>query len=65
MSARFSCVTLVMVGFSLDLLRAVISYWTKSHLKSNQKSTMELFWENSQRAKDSGYFRKTALLHMF
>ena len=38
-SPRFPCVTPVEDSFSSDLLRAIISYWTESHLESCQTST--------------------------
>ena len=59
-SPRIPCVTPVIKSFSSDLLQALISYWTESHLESCQTSTMELFWENSQRTKDLNYFREKA-----
>ena len=48
-------------SFSSDFLRTMMNYWTESHLESCQTSTMELFYENSQRLKDVDYFRKKAL----
>ena len=56
LSPRFPCVTPVMESFSSDLLRAIISFWTKLHLEFCQISTMELFCEDSRRAKDVDYF---------
>ena len=32
--SKISCLTPVMESFSSDLLRAIISYWTRSHLES-------------------------------
>ena len=48
-SPELPCVTPVVESFSLDLLRAIISYWVESLLESSQTSTMELSWENNQR----------------
>ena len=42
MTPRFPCVTPVVERFSSELLRAIITYWAESHLKSCQTSTMEL-----------------------
>ena len=64
-SPTFFCVTPMMESFSSDLLRVIISYWTKSHLESCQTFTMELFGENSQRPKDINYFRKKGPPQMF
>ena len=47
-------------NFSSDLLRAIMNYWTESHLESCQASTMELFCKNSQQPKDVDYFCKKA-----
>ena len=65
MSPGFPCVTPLMESFSSDLRRAIISYWTDSHLESSETSTMELFYENSQPPKDVNYFSKKALPQMF
>ena len=63
-SQRFPCVTPVLESSSSDLLRAIIGHWTKSHLKSCQTSTMELFYKKSQWPKDIDYFRRKAPLQM-
>ena len=60
MSLRFLCVTPVMESFSSDLLQAIISYWTGSHLESYQTSMMQLFCENSQRLKMSTFSAKNS-----
>ena len=57
-SLRFPCVIPVMESFSSDLLQAMISYGTKSHLESCQTFTMKLFSKNSQRPKEVDYIRK-------
>ena len=64
-SPRFPCVTPVMESFSLDLLQAIKSYWTESHLESCQTSAMELFCENSQRPKSFDNFRKNTPSQLF
>ena len=64
-SQRFPCVNSAMESFSSNLLRAIISYWTESHLEYCQTSTMELFSKNSQQAKDVDYFHKNTSPHMF
>ena len=48
-SRRFPCVTPVLESFSSDLVRATISYWAVSLLKSCQTSSMEFLCKNSQR----------------
>ena len=58
MSPRFPCVTPIRESFISNLLRAIISYWTESHLESYQTFTMELFCKKNQRPKDVDNFRK-------
>ena len=58
-SPRFPCVNPVMGSFTLDLLRATVSYWTKlKQIEFCQTSMMKLFCENSQQLKDVNYFCK-------
>ena len=64
-SLRFPCVTPVLKSFSSDLLRAMISYWEESHLKSCQASTVELSCKNNQRFQHVDYFRKKAPPYIF
>ena len=47
-SSWFSCVNPVVKSFSSDLLQAVISHWTESHLEFCQTLTMELSCKNNQ-----------------
>ena len=63
-SQKFPCVTPVMESFSSVLLLA-ISYWMKSHLKSCQTCTIELFSQNSQQPRDVDYFCRKASPQMF
>ena len=46
-SPRFPCVTPVVEKFSLDLLRAIISYWAGSHLEPVKHSVKHLRWSSS------------------
>ena len=55
MGRRFPCVNPVMENFSLDLLRAIISYWTESHLelcqlprRSSSANTAQKSWTISK-----------------
>ena len=56
---RFPCVNPVMENFSLDLLRAIISYWTESHLELCQLPR----WSSSTNIAQKSWTISTKKLH--
>ena len=61
MSPRFPCVTPVMESFYSDILRAIITCWTKSHpefCKTSRSSSAKII-------NKVDYFRKKAPPQMF
>ena len=61
MSPRFPCVTSVMESFCSDILRAIITCWTKSHpefCKTSRSSSEKII-------KEVDYFREKAPPQMF